>query len=403
MWIEEVSQICLPFWLLLLLLTLLNNGHHLVTGELHLSASAPVNPAEHGGIFSLQCQVKDLPKGHRVEIYRHLGDQDEGLSVDDSVLPNVDDRVFLAVRHMGDGSAVYFLSIIDITKADAGLYQCKVIRATGNIAQVAVQSVNMSVYFFPSETSPMCSPSDTTATLQVLEGSVLHLNCSSEKGHPTVGIRWTRTNGGVIPGGIIHETDDRIHAKLAFLVTRHDDHAMFICEITSDALPNERRSCHVGPITVIPDNNIINHVPSETLPLPIVTEKDQILETVTASIENKVEVDTSVTHRVRNKAECAKLCSTRYSGSVFYWVIATAVCVLLGLVFLIFGVIIFLKFKEVNNNNNRHRLYETRFMSERLAVDDIYAEVENKMGSKPYMSLDRAQKCSPTLIPNHLN
>ncbi len=372
-----------------------------VIGQITLEASAPVNPIERNGILSLHCQVKDLTPGHRVEIYRNVGQEDEALSFGEAVTSSVDDRVFLAVRYM-DASVVYFLSITDVTQDDSGVYTCKIIRTKGKIAEIAAQSVNMSVLYFPSEQYPQCDSSLKDGPLQIQEGDMLMLNCSSEKANPTVDIKWTRTGGGTIRGNQVTESGDIVYASVAFRVTKRDQHAVFLCNITSKALPGLSRTCHIGPLKVILNRNGDN-VPSDTLPDAngnIDSNPPPTTITALAPVDSNVYTggNRGVT---RTKQNCIDYCSS-YSSDVFYWIIATAVCVVLGLMFFIFGVGLLLKYKRVSNDIKRTN---SGFTSARLAIDDIYAEVENKAAMKPYMSLDRARKFNnnQTMITHNVN
>lgn len=378
------------------LLSLLSNSVNFVFSQLTLKASAPVNPIENGGILSLHCQIKELPKGHRVEIYRRISDHDEPLSVGDDVASDVGDRVFLAVRYMGDGSVVYFLSITDITNEDGGTYLCKVIRTSGVIGQVAEEHVDINVVYFPSDHYPQCDSSlRNSPGLQIKEGSALKLNCTSEKGNPTVDIKWTKTGGKVLPGNRVIESDYFVYAEAGITVTRRENNAVFLCEITSSGIPGESRTCHIGPITVI--KNTKSDVPSNTFP----TQDNTYPVISTSELTPFHDFDiTGENIRTKTSKNCIDYCAS-YSDDVFYWIIATAVCVLLGLMFLIFGIGLCLKYKRVSEMIKRTN---AGFSSTRLAVDDIYAEVEAKAAIKPYMSLDRARKCDiPTLVPLNRN
>ncbi len=83
--------------------------------SIDIEISAPVNPVETGVIFSVLCQVRGLNNKHEVALYRtdvnnetvRLSSKDE---VDASDIDN-DERVFLAVRRLMDGSEIYFLTI----------------------------------------------------------------------------------------------------------------------------------------------------------------------------------------------------------------------------------------------------------------------------------------------------
>ena len=97
-----------------------------VAGSTTVTSSAPVNPVEADGIFSLRCEVLKMKQNQEMAIFRTINGQTERLSLDDEVLDNAGDRVYLAVRQMNDGSTVYLLSIMKVTRSDEGLYLCKI-------------------------------------------------------------------------------------------------------------------------------------------------------------------------------------------------------------------------------------------------------------------------------------
>ena len=76
-----------------------------------IEISTPVNPVEFGAIFSVLCKARELTKNHMVSMYRTTeAGGTQLLTSKESVDPEIDERVFLAVRRI-DGSEVYFLTI----------------------------------------------------------------------------------------------------------------------------------------------------------------------------------------------------------------------------------------------------------------------------------------------------
>ena len=95
-------------WLKLTILV--NFFSNILTYSDVIVATSPVNPVKEQGLLTIHCQVRNLDDNHQVTITRRVGDRIQQISVDEDVLGNaVDERVFLAVRQLLDGSTVYFL------------------------------------------------------------------------------------------------------------------------------------------------------------------------------------------------------------------------------------------------------------------------------------------------------
>ena len=209
-----------------------------------VEATVPVNPVQTSAILSIHCQVWNLKteQGEEVALYRKIDGSVKRLSIGDTVGDSTDERTFLAIRQMDD-SVVYFLSITDATKDDAGEYSCRVIAVGDNIAQVASDSVKVDVAYFPSE-NPTCLPPES---MHVTEGNVVRFQCISELTHPHVDIKWIRTDSRNKVQGKLTIMENALQSELTHRVASRDNGVIFICEISSKSFPGQTKTCPVGP------------------------------------------------------------------------------------------------------------------------------------------------------------
>ena len=345
------------------------------TANIIIDVNIPVSPVRTGGILSLHCRVWNLEKSHQVTIFRKLtGKHSEMLSVNEDVLPAIEDRVFLASRQLPDGSAVYFLSITDVTRYDQGTYTCKVMGLTESDDTVTLGSfpASIDVQYFPSDTYPSCSPSEA---LTLTEGKLTVLNCSTEKSNPTVEMKWIKTGADEMKNAKISESNGIVYSELEIIPRLSDQGKMFICEITSPIFPDYRQSCHVGPLTIIKNPKYTSVV---TPPSPINTKA-----VITPSIESTIDI--------RLKTNCLKACPTISSPESF-WIVATVVAGIFALTFLLIGIVLVIKYNKMHSTNKRQ-------LPPHLNRDYIYSELEHKPAeSQVYMSLEKRDKLSGPCI-----
>ncbi len=356
--------------------------------QIKILVSSPVNPVEESGILSIHCQVWNLKSRHEVSILKNSPDGTvERLSLDGTILEGVDERVFLAMRQLPDGSTVYFLSIIDAIQSDAGNYFCKVQNKAGIVSEVAYDNITVNVTYFPPESDPICSPN---MAFTAHEGDELVLNCSSSIAYPMVTLTWGQTGkvdtfesaSNVIKG-------NRVYSKLTLYPTRSDDGAIFLCMLESLAFPQLTQTCHVGPLNVIP-NGKPNGKPNEKPDSE--THGGRIEDMVTHQTVNVMSGPTDVTPRVKptiikTASECKKICST-FTYPVFQWVISTMVTGLVAFILLILCVTLICKYNTIQHEG---------FVLGVNTAEDIYSELEGRRTDNlVYMSLDKQPGRSAT-------
>ena len=343
-----------------------------VESSVRIEITAPVNPVDENGILSIHCQVWDLNQNSHVIISADA----KPLTMGETMLQGVEDRYFLAVRQFTDGSSVYFLSIMDVTKKDMGLYSCKVVESEGaEFRTLGYESIPINVAYFPGVTDPVCNPQGEK---KFYEGAELRLNCSSEKAIPTVDIHWSRST----------EEDDnlrvqksehsgRIYGIHTLRVTRKHQRALFVCKITSKAFPLETQTCHVGPITVM-------YRTGDTT-FPPIGQFDQDLSELPYDMPA---IETIGPVRGPDSASCTEICATEDSYT-FYWVVATIVTCLIALVFLIIAIVMFIRYWNLPTYTKPKYVIPPQRPSE-----EIYVDLEGRPRSKNsvYMTLEKI-KC----------
>ncbi len=337
------------------------------TAEVKLEAKLPVNPVKQGGFLSVYCQIWNIKEEYKVTISRNLRSkrlQTEMLSWGPDVLG--DERVLLALRTLEDGSAVYFLTILDVTREDEGTYVCKVRTLSGGEQIIGTSSVDVTINYFPGESSPTCSPGEP---IVVTEGQEIVLNCSSTEGKPHVNFKWSKTpqhnRDSVLEDNVqSHDT----HSLLTFKPSHRDDNAIFVCTISSPAFPQRSRTCHIGPITVHRDLSK-QSVPSTTL---LATQK--VRET-----HPNVILPTQA-----SSSSCSKVCST-WNTDVYYWIVSTVAFSIIAIIFIIVGFCLLVKYYKLSSssvNTPQMRIYND--------AEDTYEKLEYRNDRKVYMALDKS-------------
>ena len=342
-----------------------------------LTFSAPVNPVPEGGMLALHCQIWDFnfQDEHEVLISRVRDGKTKRLSWNEEIVGD-QDTVFLAIRQLSDTSVVYFMSITDVVKDDAGDYECKVIDSS-TLNVIAVGSVNVKVNFYPTESNPECSIINDSTTLQ--SGEYLALNCSTRDGVPPVDVTWTRygTNGKLKSN--THRDSGGAYGVSKFKVTYAHNQAVFWCTITSREFPGLEERCHVGPITVIKapgeidllpthkPTNIFGHLPTTEIDRPNSGSKPGVTST-----------------------DCEQVCSS-IDGPVRFWIIATVIGASLAILFCFIGVCLTCKIRNESKTIARNAKYIRP--SARTAMDDMYESLDRRcVDAKVYMAIEKLEK-----------
>ena len=343
--------------------------------QISIGLTTPVNPVEQDGILSIHCQVSHLnSEEQEVTILRTTKNNNEKLSVDEGVLQGVDDRVFLAVRKLTDGSTVYFLSITDVQRSDEGDYFCKVITKAGTIKELASESVHVGVTYYPDDSQPVCSP-DVQKSLHA--GSTLVLNCSSDVGNPVVSLDWSSGMGEQLRDTREFIKNNKAFSILTLTIQNDDDGAVYLCQMTSTQFPEEVRSCHVGPLKVIPNPNMPTNTLTES------SNSNPKNELTTVGLDTNKDKSGDIIRQL-TPSQCEDVCPA--SSRVMYWMVATVIAAALSIIFFIAAIALLIKYLHAPSAQRSH------YVAARPTPEDIYSELEcRRLGEgKVYMSLDKS-------------
>ena len=348
----------------------------LASVETIISVTTPIDEIIEGGILSVHCQIWNLRNTHDVSIFRTTRSETSRISLNDNVPPEVDNRVYLAVRQAPGGSRIYFLSIIEASREDEGSYSCKVINTVGQIMQVAEGSIDLKVMYFPSDSDPVCSTDKHTLLLGV--GERIALNCSSNLAHPEVSLRWNYKGSTVSRDTYVH--NGRKYAIVTIEIGLHNQGSVFQCELRSEAFTERMRSCHIGPVSIngLDDNQPPVSIPSDNFPSNLPNKPTFPIKT---GVKDKGKSPDS------DKLECQKACSY-HSPKVLYWIIGTIVACAFAIFFFVIFIGIMLRYRRLR--------FGTNIPSTPRLRDDIYSELDNRSLAckRVYISLDR-QKTRP--------
>ena len=320
--------------------------------------SAPMNTVNIGTMLAVHCQIPSLQKGDHVSMFRTLEGYTEMLTVNEDVIPSIEDRVFLAFRNMADGTISYFLSITGVVRSDEGSYECKVLRG---IKEIVGGVVNITVNYFAVEQNPVCTSESPNS---IKHGSSIKLNCTSPSGSPPVQIQWTQTRDGLILKSNQTTVNELTYAESVITLTDsdRDNNAVFLCTVTSPAFPGIQKTCIVGPFTVSSNDKDKRHGKN---PAVGNTNSNGQAANVGKTVSN---------------TQCKDLCSF-FTAPVFQWMLASAITGILALFFCFVGIILFFKYNRLHSSNKEADIYQ----SESIKTEGIYDEVD----VKPYMTLQR--------------
>ncbi len=329
---------------------------HVVIGETTVRVTAPVNPVKESGIISVRCQIWDLQPRYKVTIN---GPDDVTFTFDEEVIEKDNDRVFLAVKQLQDGSTVHFLSITNVARRDAGNYSCKIIHTGGIFEEVTQDTVTIDVWYHPAKESPTCSP---TEAFRVTSGIPQILNCSSMDANPPVTIRWTKSGNRPVFGAVEQRSHQGIVTSvLTVTPSSDDDDTVFLCHVISPVFPDFELTCYVGPMIVeVRDGK---HNGESNL-----FDRTGISNGTTAGGSD---VPPGV------EGNCASTC-TKYTRSMRYWILATIASVLIALLLIMINVVLFIRLHQIgirsSGNTSQHDDPSSRRTLQRFA-DDIYVDI----------------------------
>ena len=313
-----------PLWSLytaavLLLFNYVRNASSASKTELALIA--PVTPVKEGAIFAFRCQVWNVKPDQEVTLIREADKKRIFLN---EILHLVEDRVFLAQRQMGDGSTVYFLTIMEVTRQDEGDYTCKITDTEGS--KILSERLTLKTLYFPPDSDPQCHMV-TADVRQIYAGTQITMNCTSHVGNPNVEIQWHESKSKAILTTVeVFRQEETITSVLRLRVTLQLSRAIFVCQISSKAFPAKTQDCHVGPFVVLSN------------------PAGGFRPTVSPRHHGFINTDVTVTFN-HTATTCEKQCEL-LEKPVIFWIVSTIATIIVAFIFLILVVVLFLKYRS---------------------------------------------------------
>ncbi|XP_072020151.1 uncharacterized protein [Amphiura filiformis] len=221
--------------------------------ETRVEVTIPVQPVINGGVLAIQCQVWKMQGTYTANFFRVLNEHTEQLTFVENqqyIQSSLGSRSFMATRSFSDGSFVLFLTLVDVSHSDQGEYLCKVYSWNkGNFVDIARDSRVVTISSFPNEIYPTCTSEPDVVTVN--NGERLTFTCISEKGSPSVQLKWNCVNKHNI---YLHNRTitniDTVSSTMIFTAEPIHHGAIFQCTMTSTEFPGRQRSCTIGPLNI---------------------------------------------------------------------------------------------------------------------------------------------------------
>ena len=325
-----------------------------------------------GGILAIQCEIWNIQDGYDVTIVRTVDGQIERIASDDTIVlsSSIASRVFLAIRPFPDGSNVYFLTITDVLSTDGVEYGCTVsiMSGIGVYELLGRDSTHIKIYSFPGKGNPLCESVPNVNDVVYNEHDVVELFCSSETGIPDVELKWLKLG---FTGDFVQTSskkDNRVYTKLDIQANIAFTNTVFVCEMTSPAFPDRKRSCHIGPITISQSNN------------------DASRELSRITVNPKIPmIDFDSKESTFPSDDCTDICTS--SQVVFYLTVSTAAASLLCVLFFITTTLMCCKYHQTSRQVRQRNRYVPTPPSQ--VSDPVYVSLERRNTSeRVYMTLE---------------
>ena len=329
--------------------------------DTQVSISTPTGTVTIGGILAVQCQVWNTPANFAVNIFRVSNGETNQITNEEDILRSSERlNTYIAKRTFPGGSAVYFLTVVDVSSSDEGEYLCKVLDLS-KVSYVAEHLIDINIYSYPADKYPLCtSVPRQPITLHVHD--TLKLKCTSENGVPSVQMKWINIKSSRDVYAQSSTKDNLQHAEASVSVDENLQGAVFTCELSSAGFPDWHRTCVVGPITVqSPRLEGVNGLTTSTT-----ISKN-------AGTKTKDDIQNELLH-----SNC-KECSTD-DMLQFYLTIAIVFTGFLAIVFLAATIILCYKYHNIS----------TRVLTPQQSIEPVYVSLQRRSvnAEREYMTLE---------------
>ena len=351
-----------------------------------LAVSSP-GEAHEQGMLNLMCEIWNFnPTIHDVRLSRRVGDRYDRLTWNDGIEeePAMEFREMYLAKgtQQEEGTVIYLLSMLKVSREDAGNYSCQVIhRITYKL--VAEDITSISVNYVPGETFPMCTSEVQQRTLEI--GKPVVFNCTSEQAYPGLKIEWKRANPNNINPvtSVQYSHEEEVYSELTLTPAPSDDGAVFICTLTSPAFPDYLKTCFVGPLNVKGNSQIpsVGSSGSDGQSIEPTTFKDTDVSNKRPPGGVQPGVPSLESNTCRNA--CSKIKETP-------WFAGTLVTIVAAVLFLVLDILFLCKLNRLSGRTSRGQGSHSRYLNE-----DVYVELPQTGGggqNRLYMTLEPAGK-----------
>ena len=331
----------------------------LCSAETTVDISTHTETITDGGILAIECKIQNMQDVYTVNIFRVRNDITEQITTGSHYAPEspLGQRVFLSQRTL-DGTIIFFLTVLDFTVIDEGEYFCHVFEySRGNFLDIGKASIIIRLSVFPDNMYPLCE-SEPPQPIVLRQHTLLRMSCSSERGVPPVEIKWSSNRRSIRLSPQSTSEYNMIVSKISLNTDDSYDGAYFECAITSPGFPERDRSCMIGPITIIFQNQVTTI--EEDRGVIVVSDK-----------HGAIDMDRS------NLVNCDKTCSPENESTIFYLIISTSGATILWITFLTTTYIACYQYNSASTvmRNAHTDVYDTNDGS-----DPVYVSLQRRQG-----------------------
>ena len=208
---------------------------------------------------SVICHVTDLQPNHVVSISRETrtgnGRVDPLVWNNNATTSaNTEHIIFDGFINIGGNSFLYTLIINEVTRHDAGNYNCGVFTQSGNrFTPLTNDSAGLRVLYLPDDIYPICTVFSANKSLTRYAGDEVTFHCESELGDPEVFLDWMLSRSGPsLPRA--KEVVDSGYSYSEIVVNLETGHSgkQFECQLGTGLQITYKPKCSIGPFDVQP-------------------------------------------------------------------------------------------------------------------------------------------------------
>ena len=336
--------------------------------DTQVTISVANNPVTTGGILAIRCQVWNYQQDHfNVNFFRVLNSGNEQMTSGKDIRSTMGLNVFLATRSFEDGSVFYFMTMVDVSDNDKGRYICKVFDVS-KFMYIAEDSINTKIYSYAASTYPLCT-SAPNQPITVSVDDILTLKCTSEKGVPTIEIKWMNIKTARYIATRNKTEGNLVYSESSILVDNSLQGTVFSCEITSSGFPDWKRTCTIGPVTV--NSYLVNNKGSAINP--------------NHDLGNGVIHNSGDVPKLQHNGNCAECFSDDMLQ--FYLTVAIVGTGLLALIFLSTTITLCYKYNNISAITRRE---PSRVLTPQQSIEPVYVSLQRRSvnADREYMTLE---------------